>query len=220
MLQASGNKDVKLINPNKGLPLIPYDRGRYHGHDKEKLEEEAAKPVAYNPHTFLSLTGAVQQVYTLARELSELLPGHTKELRDNARAYARRLRRMKADASEKLASAGITRVATVHDGYSYLLQEFSIEVVAVIEPAHGIQPSARELAETIEAIKNAQTPVVLSELNFPPEYVDLIRNATGVRVYAFDHMSTGEYAADRFETSMRANLDTLIKALVTDMEKP
>lgn len=221
MLRASGNTTIRLINPNRGIPLIPYHRGRSHAHGEEKDGAgEGVKPTAYNPHTFLSLTTAVQQVYALERELSEMRPAHAEAFRRNARAYARRLRAMKADASTKLAAASVTKAATVHDGYSYFLQEFGVEVVAVIEPAHGVQPSASELAKTVEAIRGAKVPVVFSELAFPQKLVEVIRQETGARVYTFDHISRGEYTPGRFEEAMRANVDTLVRALVTDAGKP
>lgn len=216
MLQASGNAKVKVVNPNDGVPLIPYRRGTSHAHGGEGEPAEERKAPAYNPHTFLSISAAIQQIYALEKELSALLPAHAETFRANARATTRRLREMKADAAAKLVDAKVTKVATVHDGYAYLLQEFGIEVVTVIEPAHGVQPSPKELAQTIEAIKAAKVGVVFSELTFPQKLVDLIRQETGARVYTFDHISRGAYAPDRFEKAMKANLDTLVKALVTE----
>lgn len=221
MLRASGNTKVKIVNPNEGVPLIPYQRGKSHTHGGEPESPEGkGKAVAYNPHTFLSIATAIQQIYALEKELSALLPAHAETFRANARAYARRLREMKADAAAKLVEAKVMRVATVHDGYSYLLQEFGIEVAAVIEPAHGVQPSPKELAQTIEAIQAAKVRVVFSELAFPERLVDVIRRETGARVYTFDHIARGAYTPERFETAMRANLDTLVQALVTDAREP
>jgi zinc transport system substrate-binding protein len=221
MVEASGNRRVKIVSPNAGLPLIPYQRGKSHTHGGEEKEAAPRAAVAYNPHTFLTLTGAAQQVYAIEKELSLLAPPWAETFRANARAYARRLRELKAEASASLSRAGVTRVATVHDGYAYLFQEFGIEIVAVIEPAHGVEPSASELAKTIEAIKAARTKVVFSELNFPEKLVDVIRKESGARVYTLDHMSQAEsYSADRFEVSMRRNVETLVRALVTDAQGP
>lgn len=214
MLAASGNAKIRVIRPNAGVPLITYQRGQSHAHGDKK--KESKRPVAYNPHTFLSLTTAIQQVYALERELSALAPAHAETFRANARAYAKRLRLLKAEASAKLAEAVVTKVATVHDGYAYLLQEFGIEVVAVIEPAHGIQPSAGELAKTIKAIQLAKVAVVFSELSFPETLTDLIRQETGARVYTLDHINRGAYAPGRFEEAMRGNVETLVRALVAE----
>jgi zinc transport system substrate-binding protein len=218
MIEASGNRKVRLINPNVGVPLIPYQRGKFHSHGDEK--EPPKKGPAYNPHTFLSLTSAVQQIDGIERELSLLLPDQAETFRSNARAYAKKLRELKADASTRLSGAAVTQVATVHDGYCYFLQEFGIDIVGVIEPAHGVEPSARELAQTIEAIKETRVRVIFSELTFSEKLVEVIRKETGVRVYTFDHMSKGEFTPDRFEKAMKANVETLVRALVTDAKTP
>lgn len=216
MIEASGNKKLRIINPNLTLPLIPYQRGKFHSHGGEEKEAAPRRAVAYNPHTFLSLTAATQQVYAIERELSALLPDQKDVFRANAMAYARKLRQIKAEASEKLAKVANARVATVHDGYCYLLQEFGIEIVSVIEPAHGVEPSAKELMETIDVIRAAKVGVVFSELNFPKRLVDVIEKETNARVYTFDHMSQGEYTPERFERAMRTNVDILVKALVPE----
>lgn len=219
MIEASGNKKLKVLNPNVGIPLIPYQKGKFHSHGGDE-KEPPKKGVAYNPHTFLSLTSAVQQIYAIEKELSELLPDQAETFRANARVYAKKLREMKADASGRLASTTVTKVATVHDGYCYFLQEFGIEIVGVIEPAHGVEPSAQELAQTIEAIKSTKVQVIFSELSFPKKLVDVIQKETGCRIYTFDHMSTGAFTPDRFEKAMKSNVDTLIKALITDAKTP
>lgn len=214
LLRAAGNAEAERIEPNRGVPLIPYGPGEGHAHGREKEKPgPAPERPAYNPHTFLSITSAVQQVYAIERALSKLLPDHAETFRSNARAYARRLRKLKAEASARLAGAAVTRVATVHDGYSYLLQEFGIGIAGVIEPAHGIRPSAKELAETIGAIRKAGVTVVFSEPAFPARLLRTIEAETGVRVFTLDHMDRGASTPERFEESMRKNLETLVRAL-------
>ena len=212
MIEASGNTRLKIIDPSTTIPLIPYARGKSHTHAGE-TNTAPPKAVAYNPHTFLALTTAIQQVYAIQAELAALQPASAALFRANAQAYAKRLRKLKADALARLAKAPLKQVATVHDGYCYLLQELGLELVAVIEPAHGVEPSASELAGTIDAIKAAGVKVVFSELSFPKKLVDMIAHESGARVYTFDHMSTGEYSAPQFENAMKANLDVLVGAL-------
>ena len=196
MIAASGNAKLVTIDPHTGVALIPYAGGG-----------------ASNPHTFLSLTNAIQQVFTIEGRLSALDPEHSAAFKKNADAYVKKLRRLKADALGKLAAAPIKQVATVHDGYGYLMQELGLEVVTVIEPTHGVEPSAAELAKTIDAIRAAHVSVVFSELSFSAKLVDVIRKESGASVYTIDHMSTGEYSAAQFETAMKSNLDTIVRAL-------
>jgi ABC-type Zn uptake system ZnuABC Zn-binding protein ZnuA len=55
------------------------------------------------------------------------------------------------------------KIAVVHDGYAYLLGELGIEVTAVIQPRHGIEPSPRQLQDTIKRIQQANVNVLFAE---------------------------------------------------------
>ena len=104
----------------------------------------------------------------------------------------------------------------MHDGYSYLLQEMGIELAGVVQPAHGLTPSAKELGDMIELMKKDDLVVVLTEEDFPEKLLATLRDATHANVYIISHVAVGTYSADEFERVMTKNADTLVKALVTD----
>jgi zinc transport system substrate-binding protein len=133
----------------------------------------------------------------------------------NARAYAHKLRKMLSAALVKIdgIDTNILRIATVHDGYAYLFQELGIEVAAVVQPRHGIEPSARQLQDTIKRIKRANVNILFTELDYTKKYVDIIFQETGCRIYSLSHVSKGEYSKDFFEKSMQKNLDDIVEAL-------
>ena len=211
LLAAAGRSDIPRADLHRGVPLIPYPAGG--GHHHGDAPKEPTGKTAYNPHTYISLTTAIQQIYNLEKWLATLLPEYRATFHENARAYTKRLRRLKARAAERLAEARPLRVATVHDGYAYLLQEFGIPIVTVIQPKHGLDPSPRELAETIEEIERANVEVIFSELDFPKPYVELIRKETGCHVYHLSHIGRGAYTPEAFEKVMAENLETLVRAM-------
>ena len=204
MIAASAKPSLPVVESNADVPLLP----------AAGMAARAAGKVV-NPHSFLSITNSVLQVATIARELGRLDPDNAAAYAANARAYSRRLRQLRADALAKLATAGTAslRVATIHGAYDYLLREFGLEVSAVVEPAHGIEPSPAQLAETIATMRKLDVQVIFSELNFPSAYVETIRRETGIRLYPFSHISHGDYAPDLFEREMARNLDTLVLAM-------
>jgi zinc transport system substrate-binding protein len=200
ILKAAGvDRKIKVIYANKDVALIP----------------QSINSTTVNSHTFVSISASIQQIYTIANSLSEIDPANAAVFRANASAYAGRLRSMKAEYMAMLAKIKKAdfRCATIHGGYSYLLQEFGFQVDDVIEPAHGVEPSAAQLAETIQRIKKARVTVVFSEADFPSSFVTTIQKETGVTVKALSHLSVGDYTADFFEKHMRANLDTLVSAV-------
>jgi len=199
MIKASGNDKLVIIRPNDGVPLL-----------------KAAHGGTVNSHTFISFSNAIQQTYTIAKALSVLRPEQAATFQDNAADYARRLRAIKSKAAARLVDARINRVVTVHDGYGYLMQEFGIDIVGVVEPAHGLIPSAKELGDMVDLIKQEKIQVVFSEETFPEPLLKVLRDEGHARVYLITHIASGAYTPDKFEVEMQKNVDSMVKALVTD----
>ena len=59
----------------------------------------------------------------------------------------------------------------------------------------------------------AAAHVLFTELDMDNRYVELIQNATGIRIYHFSHMTFGDYDPDLVSREMDHNLKTLVKAL-------
>ena len=203
ILDAAGMKDkLPLIYANDGVSLIP-------------IAGDSSGEKIVNPHTFISTTAAIQQIYLIARSLGELDPDNAKFYRDNARQYALDIRKLRAEFDEKITGADLSkfRVATMHSGYDYILQELGLQVTAVIEPRHGVEPTARQLADTIDRIDAAHVNVLFAEKYFASKLSDTIRDATGVKMYSISHISSGPYTPEKFIDEMRENLDTLAQAI-------
>ena len=204
MIAASEKPDVAVIEANARVPLLAATGQAARG---------AGKVV--NPHTFLSITASIAQINNIARELGKIDPDNAKFYSQNARAYGKRLRGLRAEALGKLTDAkgSELRVTTIHAAYDYLLREFGLEVTAVVEPAHGIEPSPSQLKKTIDQLKELDVQVIFSEMDFPSSYVDTIQRESGVKIYPLTHISYGEYTARKYEEEMARNLDTVVRAI-------
>jgi zinc transport system substrate-binding protein len=199
MIKASGNKTLVVIRPNDGVPML-----------------KAANGGTVNSHTFISFSNAIQQTYAIAKALAKLRPDLATTFDANAADYARRLRAIKGRAAAQLADAKINRVVTVHDGYGYLMQEFGIDIAGVVEPAHGLVPSAKELGKMVDLLKREHLTVVFTEETFPRPLQEVLGDDGGARVYVISHIASGPYTADKFEVEMQKNADTMVQALVID----
>ena len=202
MLKASGNTRATVLRVNAETPMI------------RAVRQGSGQAGGVNSHTFISFSNAIQQTYAIQRALARLQPQDEGALRQNAAEYARRLRTIKAKAASQLADAAITRVVTVHDGYGYLLQEFGLEVAAVVQPSHGLTPSAGELRDMVALLKREKITVVFSEATFPEPLLKVLRDEAGVTVYIISHIASGPFTADKFEREMQENVGTMIRALV------
>jgi zinc transport system substrate-binding protein len=199
MIKAAGNVGLKVIRINETTPQI-----------------HSAHGTGVNSHTFISFTNAIQQTYAIQKALAAMRPGDAVALQRNAADYARRLRLIKSKGAQQLAAAKIKRVVTVHDGYGYLMQEFGLEIAGVVQPAHGLTPSAAELRDMVKLLQREKIRVVFSEETFPQPMLKVLRDEAGVKVYTITHIASGEYTADKFEREMQKNVDTMVRALVTE----
>ncbi len=199
MIKSSGNRRAVVIRPNEGTPQI-----------------KAARGTGVNSHTFISFTNAIQQTYAIEKALAALRPRDAAALQANAAEYAKRLRVIKSRAAARLAEAKITRVVTVHDGYGYLMQEFGLQIAGVVQPAHGLTPSAAELRDMVRLLQREKITVVFSEETFPAPLLKVLQDEAGVKVYTISHIASGPFTADRFERDMQTNVETMIRALVTE----
>jgi zinc transport system substrate-binding protein len=199
MLKASCNTRIVIIRVNDQTPQIHSVHG-----------------TGVNSHTFISFTNAIQQTYAIQKAITALRPQDAAALQQNAADYARRLRLIKSKAAVQLAEAKVTRVVTVHDGYGYLLQEFGLEVAGVVQPAHGLTPSAGELRDMVKLLQREKIRVVFSEESFPAQLLTVLQDEAHVKVYTITHIASGPFTADKFEREMQRNVDTMIRALVTE----
>ncbi|WP_314347376.1 metal ABC transporter solute-binding protein, Zn/Mn family [Fusobacterium massiliense] len=199
---ADRKKDIKVLYANKNVSLMPI-AGSIRG---EKV---------MNPHTFISVTTSIQQVYNIAKELGNIDSANKDFYLKNARDYAKKLRKLKSDALNEIKNLGNIdiRVATLHGGYDYLLSEFGIDVKAVIEPSHGAQPSAADLEKIIKIIKKEKIDIIFGEKNFNNKFVETIHKETGVEVRSLSHMTNGPYEANGFEKFIKIDLDEVVKAI-------
>lgn len=203
MIKAVPNKNkIKVIYSNAGVSLMPVSGSR----SSEKI---------MNAHTFISITTSIQQVYNIAKELGKLDPANKDYYMKNAREYAKKLRKIKTDALAKVSAYKKIdfRVATMHGGYDYLLSEFGVDVKAVIEPAHGIQPSAKDLKEVIDVVKRDKIDIIFGEAAFQSKFIDTLHKETGVEVRSLSHMTNGPYTKDSFEKFIKEDLDSVISAM-------
>ncbi|NPV93136.1 MAG: zinc ABC transporter solute-binding protein [Firmicutes bacterium] len=188
--------DLKLVEASRGIPLI---RG-------EEEEED-------NPHVWVSISGAIQQVRNIGTQLAALDQGRADRYRANTEAYVKKLESLRDRMHQALDPAKTRDIVTFHEAFPYFAQEFKLNTVAVVEREPGSEPSAAELADTIETVKQSRVKALFAEPQYPAKAADTIARETGARVYILDPAVTGPLDPDAYINIMEANLKTLQEAL-------
>lgn len=170
-----------------------------------------------NPHVWVSFEGARRHVDNITEALAEAAPDRAAALRANAAAYKASL-----DALEGKMRAGLrphagARIMTFHEAFPYFARDFGFELVGVVEREPGVEPSARDLAGTIDLVRRRGVKALFTEPQYSDRTALVIARETGVPVLELDPVVTGppapEEARGAWLSAMEKNLAVLQEAL-------
>lgn len=183
------------------------------------IEASKSIPLAFedNPHLWVSVSGAIQQVKNIANALALADPTHAADYKKNAALYLEKLEALKKDMHVALGKLKQRKIITFHEAFPYFAKEFQLEIVGVIEREPGAEPNAKELAETVALIKKQNVKALFAEPQYPEKSAKVIQRETGIPVSILDPAVTGPMdpaqARDSYLLTMRKNLQVLRTAL-------
>ncbi len=166
-----------------------------------------------NPHVWVSVAGAIQEVTNISSQLAALDPSHASQYEKNSAIYIAKLESLRQEMHGQLDPLPNRNMVSFHEAFPYFAQEFKLKVVAVVEREPGSEPSAAELANTIELVRKSKVKALFIEPQYPPGAAQIIANDTGARVYTLDPAVSGPNTPDAYLDIMRKNLATLSEAL-------
>jgi len=187
--------DLKVIEASKGIKLIAND----------------------NPHVWVSISGAIQETKNITESLAAIDPIHAAAYQKNGARYVARLEALRGEMHAALDGLTNRDIITFHEAFPYFASEFNLNVVGVVEREPGSDPSAGELARTIEVIRRVRVKALFAEPQYPAKSAEMIHRETGIPVSILDPAVTGprevDEARDSYINTMRKNLTVLVNAL-------
>ena len=188
--------NLKIIQLSEGIPLIkgPGNEGD-------------------NPHIWVSISNAILQVKNLGKAMEQYDPIHNKIYEKNTADYTAKLEALRQKMHSELAPYKGMSIITFHEAFPYFAKEFDLRISAVVEREPGSEPSAKELADTIELVKKSNTQALFSEPQYPDSAARTIAKETSAKVYVLDPAVTGPDAYDAYINIMENNLKVLKEAL-------
>jgi zinc transport system substrate-binding protein len=203
--------DLKIIEASKGLSFI---KGSGHDHDEEinQMEHDDHEGEV-NAHIWVSISGAIGEVKNIRDQLAELDPAYAESYRTNADKYISKLEELRSRMHQTLDGIENRKIITFHEAFPYFAQEFDLDIAAVIQREPGSEPSPKEIAASIELIREHGIKAIFAEPQYSPLAAEAIARETTAKVYTLDPAVTGEMEPDAYLKAMEANLLTLTEAL-------
>ena len=184
----------------------------------EGEEHDAAAPDAHghggsDPHIWLDPKGAAIYVDRIAARVAAELPERAAEIESARDAGLAEIAALDEELRVGFAAidASTRKIVTFHDAFGYFARAYEIEIVGVAVEAPGQEPSAKEIAALIDAIKAAGVTSVFSEAQFPSKVLDQVAAETGATVLENLYSDAlGDAPANSYLGAMRANASAIL----------
>ena len=177
---------------------------------------EAETEHAYDPHVWLDPTGAAHYVQRIVDRVVQDRPEFTNTVRTASAKGFVTLQDLDAEIRAVfLAIPEVNRkIVTFHDAFEYFARAYNITIVGVAIASPGQDPSAREIAALIDAIRASGVTTVFSEVQFPSKVLTSIAAETGATVLADLYSDAlGVAPGDTYLGAMRANATAIASSM-------
>jgi ABC-type Zn uptake system ZnuABC Zn-binding protein ZnuA len=198
----------------------PDDHG-HDDHDHEKREAVGEKrhgahahdhPEGLDPHVWLSVPNAIAWVDAIAKELATAIPPEASAFSANAAAVTTALQALDREIRESCTKLRNKRLVTFHGSFGYFAAEYGLDIVAVIEPFPGKQPSAAYLKEVLGVIRERKPAALFSEPQLDRRPAEVLAAEAGLPLSELDPIG-GTSGRESYEALLRFNLAALREAM-------
>lgn len=167
-----------------------------------------------NPHLWLDVQNAIAYVEHIRDALAEIDPVGTDTYRANADGYLAELRALDEEVAAAIDSIPFDRrkLVTFHDAFPYLARRYGLEMVAVVVASPGKEPSAKDVANLVDAIAAEDVPAVFKEPQLNARILELAADDAGVEVCTL-HSAALDKKVNTYVKLMRFNARELARCL-------
>ena len=136
-----------------------------------------------NPHVWMNPIFAGRYAEAIRDELSRVDPGHASGYKQRAQKLLRQLDALDKASAAAVRSipAGHRKLVTYHDSWSYFTRQYGMTLIAAIQPASFLEPSAQEVAAIVQQVKQTGVPAIFGSEVFSSPVLETIGRETGVR---------------------------------------
>ena len=205
--------EMKVINASKAiLGEISNDESEEEPHEEPGHNHEHVHG-GENPHVWVSIDLHIHQIEEITHKLGEIDSVNKERYEQNAKVYIAKLEALREQMHSELDSLQNKDIITFHEAFHYFAEEFDLNVMAVIEREPGTSPSARDVANIIDTVREYDVSAIFVEPQYLKTAANTISNETGVKVYELDPATSGNFENDAYIKIMEKNLEVLKEAL-------
>ena len=193
-------KGVPNVIVSEGVTPLSIYEGAYTG-----------KP---NPHAWMSTESALTYIENIRKAFVDIDPDNSEIYNTNAKNYANKVRSIKADLEDKLASIPQEKryLVTSEGAFSYLAKDLGMKEVYLWPINADQQGSPQQVRKVIDTVHTHNIPVIFSESTISDRPAKQVASETGALyggVLYVDSLSTADGVVPTYLDLLRVTTDTI-----------
>ena len=190
--------------------------GEHGDGDSETSHRESSE--TGDPHVWFSVPNVIRWTAIIEQSLSTLDPSGAQTYSQNAQAYNKELEDLDAWVMDEVASIPEPnrKLVTNHPAFVYLAERYGLEQVGAVYPVSpSAEPSARDIAALVDAIRDYGVPAVFAESTVNPKLAEQVATDTGVDLVPLYSGSLGGpgSGAETYLMMIRFDVESIVGAL-------
>lgn len=206
-----------VLESTKGIELLTgEDHHDEEGdHEEEDHHDEEGHAHDTDPHTWLDPMTYAQQALNVRDALIQIDPDNQAVYENNTQKLVSELEVLDQEFSTQLSMREEKRLVVQHAAFAYLTTAYDLEQVAITGLSTSQEPSARELAEMQNFVKEQGVSVIYTEPSLDEAIANTVSSTSGAELRplrTLEMVSPEEMAAGAdYFSIMRDNLVELMR---------
>ena len=188
-----------------GITLI--EMQQHHHHNDEQIQHDEKE---YNGHIWLYSENALKQAENICNALCEKDSTHKQQYTKNLELFRQNIKEFQQNQQHYFDN---NKAVIFHEGFDYIAKEYGFTVQEQIFVEEEKTPSAKELAEMIEHIKQENVTIFFTADDKGKSYAELLAKEVEGKVYLLNPITAGALEKDAYLQAMKQNESIIQEAL-------
>lgn len=167
---------------------------------------------ATDPHVWLDPERMRLIVRAVAEELGKADSAHALDYRKRATEIDDSLSALDKEVEARTKALKIRGFVTFHGSFQYFAERYKLDIIAVIEPYPGSQPSGAYISKVLDVVKSKNVPALFSEPQLDSRPAKVLSDEAKIPLGVLDPVGGGP-ETDSYEKMIRFDVAQLEKNL-------
>jgi ABC-type Zn uptake system ZnuABC Zn-binding protein ZnuA len=211
---------ARVVKVGDRVPILPIKDDVVGDEEADKAREASAKDHedhehergASDPHVWLDPERMRLIVRAIAEELGKVDAAHAVAYRERATEIDKSLDALDKEAEARTKALKTRGFVTFHGSFQYFAERYKLDILAVIEPFPGSQPTGEYVQKVLKVVRDKKVTALFSEPQLDPRPAKILADEAKVPLGTLDPVGGGP-ETDSYEKMIRFDVAQLEKYL-------